>query len=73
MLFNENLRALREDRDLTQSQVAQELRLTQRKISRLETKATEPTTAEIVQICKFYNVSADYILGFDKPLPFPKR
>lgn len=63
MQFNERLRGLREDKDLNQTQLGKLLNMSQRKISRLETKQTEPTTDEIIQICKFFKVSADYILG----------
>ena len=37
--------------------------MSQRKIRRLDTGAVNPTPEEIVKICKFYKVSADYILG----------
>lgn len=63
MKFNERLRALREDKDLNQTQLGTLLQMSQKKISRLETKQTEPTTDEIIQICKFFKVSADYLLG----------
>ena len=39
------------------------LGMSQRKISRLEKEDINPTPEEIVKICKFYNVSADYLLG----------
>lgn len=70
MKFNQNLRNLREDHDLTQSQLGRILNMTQRKISHLETGDSEPTTDEIVQICKFFNVSADVLLGI---IDIPKR
>ena len=40
-----------------------DLGMSQRKVSRQETGSTEPTTDEIVKICRFFNVFADYILG----------
>lgn len=48
---------------MTQEELAKVLFMTQRKISRLECKVSEPTTDEIVSICKFFNKSADYMLG----------
>lgn len=72
MKFNENMRALREDRDLTQTELGKILNMSQRKVSHLETGNSEPTTKEIIDICKFFRVSADYILGLTneiKPLP----
>lgn len=68
MKFNERLRGLREDKDINQTQLGILLNMSQKKISRLETKQTEPTPEEIIQICKLFKVSADYILGLtDNP------
>lgn len=63
MQFHERLRGLREDKDLNQTQLGKILNMTQKKVSRLETKRTEPTTDEIIQICKFFKVTSDYLLG----------
>ena len=51
------------DKNLTQEEVGKCIDMSQRKISRLEKGDIKPTPDEIVRICKFYNVSADYILG----------
>ncbi len=73
MEIYEKIRALREETtDLTQTQLGQILNMSQRKISRLETGNAEPTPQDLKQICIFYNVSADYILGLPD-LPYPKR
>lgn len=64
MKFNERIRALREDNDKTQLEMAIIFNTTQRKISRLETGQSEPTLLDIKQYCYYYNKSADYILGF---------
>ncbi len=63
MNFNNRLRNEREDHDLTQAQLGEALGMPQRKISRLERGDTEPTTQEIITICKFFNKSSDYFLG----------
>lgn len=63
MQFHERIRALREDNDIKQKDIAKLLNMNQRKVSRLETKATEPNPDEIIRYCKIFNVSADYILG----------
>ena len=63
MKFNENLKALREDKDLNQTELGECVHMSQRKISYLETGQTEPTTQEIIELCKFFKVSADYLLG----------
>ena len=63
MQFHERIRALREDSDIRQEDIAKLLNMNQRKVSRLETKATEPTPDEIIRYCKLFDVTADYILG----------
>lgn len=64
-MFAERMKELREFTEprLKQEELGKILNMSQRKISRLETGAVNPTPEEIVQICKFYKVSADYILG----------
>ena len=74
MNFNERIRALREDCDKTQTEIAEILNTNQKKISRLETGECEPNLNDIKRLCQYYNLSADYILGFtDTPKPLPKE
>jgi transcriptional regulator with XRE-family HTH domain len=47
----------------SQAEVAKELQITQRKLSYIETGKTEPSLDDLVRICNYYSVSADYILG----------
>ncbi|MBR4723312.1 MAG: helix-turn-helix transcriptional regulator [Clostridia bacterium] len=61
--FGEKVRNLREDSDLTQAQLGQKICMTQRKISFIECDRYEPSIDDIVAFCKFFNVSADYLLG----------
>ena len=53
--FGEKLRILREKKELTQTQLGNELCMTQRKISYLE--------RDIYEICCFFGVSADFMLN----------
>lgn len=61
--YYEILRSLREDHDLTQSDVANLLGTTQQVYSRYENGVNEMPVRHIVTLCKFYRVSADLILG----------
>lgn len=68
---NEIMYNLRIDADMTQSQIGTILGITQRRISFIETNTTEPNLDDIRAYCKFFNISADYILGMietQKPL-----
>lgn len=63
---------LREDEDKTQEQIAQFLNVYTTTYQRWERGETEIPTHIIKKLCKYYNTSADYILGFTnikKPIP----
>lgn len=64
MLYTQRLEDLRKDRDLTQTQVAELLNLPREQYRRYETGINEAKVGFIQKICKLYNVSADYVLGF---------
>ncbi len=61
--YYERMRDLREDKDLTQQDVANILKTTQQVYSRYENGENELPLRHLVTLCKFYKVSADYILG----------
>lgn len=62
MTFTEKLRGLREDNDLTQTQVAEVLGTSQTMYARYERGANEMPIHHLITLCKYYNVSADYLL-----------
>lgn len=61
--YMEIIRDLREDNDLSQSDVAKVLGTTQQVYSRYETGQNELPIRHLITLCKFYKVSADSILG----------
>ena len=61
--YYERLRDLREDRDLTQAQIARLLNTTQQVYSRYEKGINELPVRHLVTLCRFYGVCADKILG----------
>lgn len=61
--YNETLRALRENRELKQSDIAMVLGTTQQVYSRYENGINELPIRHLITLCGFYHVSADYILG----------
>ncbi|MEA4969639.1 MAG: helix-turn-helix transcriptional regulator [Candidatus Pelethousia sp.] len=60
------LRELREDRDIKQKTLAALLKTTQQVYSCYERGVYELPIHHLITLCKFYNVSADYILGLSK-------
>jgi len=60
--FLDKLRGLREDNDLTQTQIAEILGTSQTMYARYERGANELPLHHLITLCRFYNVSADYLL-----------
>lgn len=75
MSFSENLKTLRKNypRRLSQEELANALDVTQRVYSYWETGKNEPGIDEIRKLCLFFGVSADYLLGLPKGMPYPDR
>lgn len=74
MIYTERIRALREDNDLKQKDLCKILKKSQQGYSHLENGNAKFTVEDIITICRYYNISADYILGFtDEPKPLPKK
>lgn len=64
--WNERIRELREDNDLKQSDIAKILGTTQQVYSRYENGINEMPIKHLITLCKYYKVSADYILGLNE-------
>ena len=62
MAYVRILRDLREDADKTQTQIAEVLGTSQTMYARYERGANEMPIHHLVTLCRFYNVSADYLL-----------
>lgn len=73
LTFGEKIRLLREGKELNQTELGEAVNMTQRKISYLERDKYEPSMEDIKALCSYFNVSADYLLGFPKNLPYPRR
>lgn len=64
--YNEIIRELREDHDFSQQKIAEYLQTTQQVYSRYEKGINEMPIRHLIALCKFYNVTSDYILGLDR-------
>ena len=61
---------MREDKDLTQTQLAKEINVSQRTYSYYENGERTIPPEVLIALAKFYNVSVDYILELsDNPIP----
>lgn len=73
MDYIDRLTDLRNDRDIKQSTIAEILGVKQSAISKYEKRRAQYTVDDIIKLCRFYNTSADYILGLPENSEFPKR
>lgn len=74
MKYAERIRALREDHDKTQTEIAQLLKVGQRTYCDYELGKTRIPVDSLIVLAKLYNVSMDYICGLcDAKGHFPKK
>ena len=67
------LRGLREDRDLSQEEMAAILNISQSSYSDYELEKTNIPIISLRRLAKYFNTSVDYILGLtDDPRPYPR-
>ena len=57
------MRNIREDRDLTQTELGRLLNKSQQGYNHIETGRAELKIDDLIKLCRFYNLSADYIIG----------
>ncbi len=68
------IRDLREDRDLTQTDIARFLQCTQVSYSHYELGKRDIPTDVLIKLAEFHHTSVDYLLGLtDVKQPYPKR
>ena len=68
------LRDLREDNDLTQSEVAQLLNVRQNTYSQYENGQRQIPIDALILLAKFYHTSTDYLLDLtDERKPYPSK
>lgn len=64
MHYTQRLRELREDHDQKQESIALELHITRQQYQLYESGKRKLPIDLLIKLCKYYNVSSDYILGF---------
>ena len=62
-VFGERLRSLRIEKNIGQNLLARDLQLSNASIGYWETGKQEPCAEAIFKLAKYFDVSADYLLG----------
>ena len=74
MDYRERLRNIREDRDLTQAEIGEVLNKSQQGYNHIEIGRAELKIDDLVALCRFYDLSADYIIGLiNKPVSYKNK
>ena len=66
MNYRIRMRNLREDSDLTQREVAKIINKSQQGYSHIEDGRAELKIEDLIKLCKFYGVTADYFIGMEE-------
>ena len=61
--YQNRLRDVREDRDLTQAEVGKILNKSQQGYNHIETGRAELRIEDLIRLCEFYDLSSDYLIG----------
>ncbi len=74
MKINDNLRGLRQSRNLTQDQVAEKLNVTRQTVSSYESGRTRPDIDTLVRYCEIFGIELESLIyGYDKELKANRR
>ena len=72
-MYNNLLKELREEKELTMLQIASTLKIAKSTYSLWEEGKERIPLDRFIEICDFFNVSVDYLLGFTKAKNYPSR
>lgn len=73
MDYRARIRSVREDGDYTQAEIGKLLNKSQQGYNHIESGRAELKIDDLVTLCKFYDLSADYLIGLtDDPIPYNK-
>lgn len=72
--YSQRIRDLREDKKKTQKEIAEVLNTTQSYYAQYENKHRPLPLEHLIALCKYYDTSPEYILGFtNEAKPLPKK
>lgn len=72
MDYRQRMKELREDRDLTQEELGKVIEKSQQGYSHIENGRAELKIEDLITLCKYYDLSADYFIGItEKITHFP--
>lgn len=74
MDYRVRIRNVREDREFTQDEIGKLIQKSQQGYNHIETGRAELKIEDLIRLCRFYNLSADYLIGLsDDPKPLHSK
>jgi len=74
ILKYQRIRDLREDRDITQKEIAEHLNIRQNSYSRYETNERDIPIEVLIKLAVYHNTSIDYLVGLtDEPKAYERK
>ena len=73
MRYNERLAWERDCQNIAQKEIADYIGIKQQQYARYEKGINEMPVCYLIKACEYLRVSADYILGLPKEMPYPNR
>ena len=68
IIYIRRIRDLREDKDKTQDEIAEYLKIDRKTYNRIENGTSQIKLETAIKLARYYNISLDYIAGFtDEP------
>ena len=65
-MYGQRIKELRQEKGLTQAQLAEKITTTASTIGKYEREELQPNVETIKAICKFFGVTADYLIGLEE-------
>lgn len=72
MEYYNRIKEIRKDNDKSQKEIAEILKITQQQYQLYESGKRSLPIDLLKELCQYYKVSADYILGLDPNLKWPR-
>jgi len=64
--YRKIIKTVREDRDITQAEIGKVLNKSQQGYNHIEAGRAELKIDDLIKLCKYYDLSADYLIGLTK-------
>lgn len=73
MDYRKRIREVREDRDYSQTDIGKLLQKSQQGYSHIENGRAELKIDDLIVLCRFYRLSADYLIGLTDKIQEPEQ